>query len=84
MDAISTDQTVKAGSDRGHGVNGFDQDPHLYHVSGFPVVAGGLKPGGDYDPGVIFMEEKSVTHATSNIGVIVRSKTEGTGLPVSV
>jgi hypothetical protein len=41
-----------------------------------------IEAGGDYHAGVIFMKNEAV-HATSNMGVIVRSKIEGTGFPVS-
>lgn len=38
VSAVAADQAVKSGTYRGHGVTDFDQDPHLDHVAGFPVV----------------------------------------------
>jgi hypothetical protein len=38
VDARSTDETIKALFDCFHGINGFDQNPDLNHVAGFPVV----------------------------------------------
>lgn len=60
VDARSTDEAIKARFNRFGGGNSFNQDPDLDHVAGFPVVAGGGKPGGDDDPVLVFMKEKAV------------------------
>jgi hypothetical protein len=60
MDAIATNQTVKARSNCFRGGNGFDQNPNLDHVARFPVVGRGFKSGRDNDPLRVFMKDESV------------------------
>jgi hypothetical protein len=55
----------------------------LDHVARFPVVGGMIEAGGNDHAGVIFMKDEAVVHATSKIGVMVRSKMVGTGFPSS-
>ena len=63
VSAVAADEAIKAGFDRGHRVFRFAQNPDLDHVSGFPVVARVLKPGGDDHTGVILVEDVAV-HST--------------------
>jgi hypothetical protein len=60
MHAIAANNPVQAGSNGGHGVFRFAENPDLDHVAGFPIVAGGGKPGRDDHTGVIFVKDKSV------------------------
>jgi hypothetical protein len=60
MDAISTDETVKACADRFHGVTGFNKNPYLDHVTRFPIVAGMREAGGDDHTVLILVENESV------------------------
>ena len=60
MDAVSTDEAIQARFDRFHGVTGFNQNPHLEHVAGFSIVAGGLKARCNDDPQGVLMKEKAV------------------------
>ena len=60
MDAGTADKTIQARFDRFRGRNGFNQNPYLDHVAGFPVVGRFIESGCDYDTGVIFVENKSV------------------------
>lgn len=60
--AVSADQTVKAGSDCGHRILGFAENPHLDHISGFPVVAGGFKARGNDYAVLIFVKYVTVAH----------------------
>jgi len=60
MHAIAANNPVQAGSNRGHGVFRFAENPHLDHVSGFPVIGGGLETGCDDHAIAIFVENKSV------------------------
>jgi hypothetical protein len=60
VDAIAANETIETRADCFHGINGFDQDPHLDHVAGFPVVAGGGEAGCDYDTGGVFVENEAV------------------------
>jgi hypothetical protein len=60
MDARSTDEAIQALFDGFHGIHRFDQNPHLDHVTGFPVVAGGFKARGDDHTVGVFVKEKSV------------------------
>jgi hypothetical protein len=83
MHAIAANQAIEAFLDRLHGIAGFDQYPHLNHVSGFPVVAGGFKARGDDHTVGVFMENKSVHREPPTIGAIDRSKALGTGRSVS-
>jgi hypothetical protein len=62
MHAIAANNPIQAGSNRGHGVFRFAENPDLDHVAGFPVIAGGGKPGGDHDSVVILVENESVAH----------------------
>ena len=41
MATVSTDEAVKSGSDCGDRIFRFAENPHLEHVTGFPVVARG-------------------------------------------
>ena len=59
---IAADNAVKSGSDGGHRVFRFAQDPHLDHVAGFPIVARGGEAGGDGHPLGVFVEEKAIAH----------------------
>ena len=63
VDAVAANQTVKAGSDCFHRIHGFAQDPYLNHVSGFPVVGGGGKAGGDHDTVGVFVKDEAVQRA---------------------
>ena len=60
VSAIAADNAVQAGFDRGHRVTGFNQNPHLEHVAGFSIVAGGLKARCNDDPQGVLMKEKAV------------------------
>ena len=60
VSAVSTDQTIQAGSDRFHRILGFNEYPNLNHVARFPVVAGCGEAGGDNHPGGIFVEDEAV------------------------
>ena len=60
MHAIAADNPIQAGSNRGHGVFRFAENPHLNHVSRFPVIAGGFEAGGDDHAGVVFVENEAV------------------------
>ncbi len=62
VSAITADDAVKSGSNRGDGVNGFAEDPHLDHVTGFSIVGGFGKARRDYDTVLIFVEDKSIAH----------------------
>jgi len=41
MHAIAANNPIKSGSNRGHGIFRFAENPHLDHVAGFPIVRGG-------------------------------------------
>jgi hypothetical protein len=60
MHAIAADNPVQAGSNRGHGVFRFAENPNLDHVAGFPVVTRSFKARGDDDSGVVFMKNEAV------------------------
>ncbi len=62
VSAIATNDAVQTGFDCSNGVHGFAKDPHLDHVAGFPVVAGGGKARRDDNPLGVFVENKSVAH----------------------
>ena len=64
VDAVAADEAVQARSDCFHRIHGFAQDPYLNHVSGFPVVAGCGKTGGDNDSFGVFVENEAVAHST--------------------
>jgi hypothetical protein len=55
----------------------------LDHVARLSIVGGVIEAGGDDDSLRVFVKEEAVAHATSKIGVMVRSKMVGTGLPSS-
>jgi hypothetical protein len=63
MHAIAAYNPVQAGLNRGHGVFRFAENPHLYHVSGFPIVGGGFKAGGDDNPQGVLVEDVAVAHS---------------------
>jgi hypothetical protein len=60
MDAVTANQTIQARPNRFRGGNGFNQDPNLNHVTGFPVVRRGFKAGGDDNAGMILVKEEAV------------------------
>ena len=60
VDARSTDEAIQAGSDCFHGVTGFNQDPHLEHVSGFAVVGSFGEAGGDNHAHGVFVDNEAV------------------------
>ena len=61
---VSADQTIQAGFNRGDGILGFNEYPHLEHVSGFSIVAGGFETGRDDDSFGVLVKDKAVTHRT--------------------
>ena len=62
MDAISTDQAVKAGSDCGNGVLRFAENPDLDHVSGFTIVGRSGEARRDHDTVLIIVDDVAVAH----------------------
>jgi hypothetical protein len=48
--------------DRFDGINGFDQNPDLNHISGFPVIGLGGEARGDDNPLGVFVNYKAVGH----------------------
>jgi hypothetical protein len=60
MAAIAANDSVKSGSDRGHGVLRFAENPDLDHVARFPVVGGFGEASGDHDPVVILVKYEAV------------------------
>jgi hypothetical protein len=69
--------------DRLHGINGFDQNPDLDHIAGFPVVGFSGEAGGDDHAMRVFVKDKSVAHREppSEMGTMERSNFVGTGFP---
>jgi hypothetical protein len=62
VDAIAANETIETRFDCGNRINGFDQNPDLNHVAGFPIVAGGGEAGGDDHTGLILVDYKAVAH----------------------
>lgn len=62
MSAVSTDNAVKSGTYRGHGIFRFAEYPHLDHVTGLSVVRSFGKARGDDHAVLIFMKEESIAH----------------------
>ena len=60
VDAGTTDQTIQAGSDCFHGVAGFDEYPHLDHVTRLSIVGGFGEARGDDHPLGVFVENEAV------------------------
>jgi hypothetical protein len=61
VDTRSADEAVKSRPDRFRGGNGFNQDPHLDHVTGFTVIGGVIEAGGN-DHAVRVLVEKETVH----------------------
>ena len=57
---ISTDEAIQAGSDCGHRIFRFTQNPHLEHVARFPVVGRGFKTSRDDHPLGVLVENVAV------------------------
>ena len=62
VSAITADNAVKSGANRGNRVFSFAENPDLDHVAGFPIVRRGFETRGDDDPGGIFVKEKAIAH----------------------
>ena len=60
VSAIAADETVKSGFNRGHGIFRFAENPHLEHVTRFPVFGGIGKARGDDDAMGVLMKNKAV------------------------
>lgn len=68
MHAIAADKPIKSCPYRFCGTTGFNENPHLNHVAGFPIVRWGFKARGNDHAGVIFVKDEAVqlTPPTSN------------------
>ena len=73
MATIAADNAVKSGSDGGHRVFRFAQDPDLNHVTGFPVVGRMSKARGDYYAHGVFMKNESVQREPPTINSATQS-----------
>ena len=60
VSAVSTDQTIQAGSDRFHRILGFNEYPNLNHVARFPVIRRVGKTRRDNDSFGVFMENEAI------------------------
>lgn len=60
VSAIAANQTVKSGSNRGHRIFGFAENPNLDHVARFPIVGGFGKARRDYDTVLILVDDVAV------------------------
>lgn len=60
VSAITADNAVKSGANRGNRVFSFAENPDLDHVAGFPIVGSFGEAGGDHDTDVILVENKAV------------------------
>jgi hypothetical protein len=60
MHAIAANNPVQAGSNRGHGVFRFAENPHLDHVARFPVITRCFKSGRDDDSVLVFVENEAI------------------------
>jgi hypothetical protein len=62
VNAGSTDKTIKAGTYRFCGGNGFNEYPDLDHVACLSIVAGGGESRGNDHAVLVFMKEEAVAH----------------------
>ena len=60
VDAVAADKPIQAGSNGGHGIFRFAENPDLDHITGFPVIARGGEARGDGHPGGVFVENVAV------------------------
>jgi hypothetical protein len=60
VDATAANETIETRFDCGNRINGFDQNPDLNHVAGFPVVRWGFETGGDDHTDVVFVDNEAV------------------------
>jgi hypothetical protein len=82
MHAIAANQSIEAFLNCADGVAGFDQNPHLDHVSRFPVVRSFGEAGRDDHTMGVFVENEAVHWAPPlAMGTIERSNLVGTGFP---
>jgi hypothetical protein len=63
MHAIAANNPVQAGSNRGNRIFRFAENPHLDHVSGFPVIGGGGEAGRDDHTVGVLVENEAVAHS---------------------
>ena len=60
VSAITADNAVKSGANRGNRVFSFAENPHLDHVARFPIVRRVGKARGDDHAVLIFVDNKAV------------------------
>jgi hypothetical protein len=76
MHAIAANQSIEAFLNCADGVAGFDQNPHLDHVSRFPVVRSFGEAGRDDHTMGVFVENEAV-HWAPPIKASARSQMTG-------